>query len=380
MTSVNHSALDFPATVVSSDPVVKKTASVELSSSVETRLVERRELQELRPRLESFLLSKGRISLSQTLGMLDVLEHELGHDPFILVARDGERIVGVLPLAHIRSLLFGRFLVGLPYANSGGVVAEDDGVARRLIDVAVEMADRLKVRYLELRHEQAVVHPALNEAMTTKIHMRLNLPRTAEDLWTRLDSKVRNQVRKGMKNGLTVTWGGEKLAGEFYRVFSRNMRDLGTPVYGRALFQGLLREFGNRAEICVVQKDGRTLASALLLHGQGVTEVPSASSLRRYNHTNANMLLYWNLVVRAIENGQDAFDFGRSSIGSTTHQFKKQWGAVEAPAIWQYYLKDGSSKEMRPDNEKFRTLIKIWKVIPVWLANLIGPMIVRGIP
>jgi FemAB-related protein (PEP-CTERM system-associated) len=313
-------------------------------------------------------------------GILVVLERGLGHDPLILAAHEGERIRGILSLAHVRSRLFGRFLVSLPYVNSGGVVADDEGVAQRLIEAATEIADRFQARYLELRHEQAIAHPALTAQMNTKVHMRLKLPETAEALWTQLDSKVRNQVRKGMKNGLTVAWGGENLLGDFYRVFSQNMRDLGTPVYGRALFECLLREFGGRAEICVVRDSTRTLAAALLLHGQGITEVPSASSLRRYNRSNANMLLYWNLLVRATEKGQSSFDFGRSSIGSTTYQFKKQWGAVEARAVWQYYLRDGDSKEMRPDNEKFKPLIRAWKLMPVPVANLVGPMIARGIP
>jgi FemAB-related protein (PEP-CTERM system-associated) len=355
-------------------------AASEPTKAPEIRLVERGELSGIRPQVEAFLMERGRGALSQMFGMLSVLRSGLGHDPLALLACAGGRIVGVLPLAHVRSALFGRFLVSLPYANSGGVVAEDEEVARRLIDAAVDLANRRRVRYLELRHEQAIAHPALTVQMTTKVHMRLKLPRTAEELWDQMESKVRNQVRKGMKNGLIVAWGGEDLLDDFYRVFSHNMRDLGTPVYGRGLFQGLLREFGDRAEICLVRADGRALASALLLHGQGVTEVPSASSLRRYNHTNANMLLYWQLLVRAVDRGQELFDFGRSSGGSNTHRFKKQWGAVEVPAVWQYHLREGSSTEMRPDNEKYRTLIRLWKHTPVWLANLVGPVIVRGIP
>jgi hypothetical protein len=92
------------------------------------------------------------------------------------------------------------------------------------------------------------------------------------------------------------------------------------------------------------------------------------------------MLLYWNLLVRAIERGQSTFDFGRSSIGSHTHRFKKQWGAVESPAVWQYYLRGGTSVAMRPENRKYRLFIEAWKRLPVGLANLMGPVIVRGIP
>jgi FemAB-related protein (PEP-CTERM system-associated) len=349
-------------------------------AALTVRLVSKAELPGFRPELEAFLLGRGDVALSRMPGILTILAQALRHDPLVLMARQGQQMVGVLPLAHVRSLLFGRFLVSLPYVNSGGVVCDDQAVARRLIDAAAGLADSLSVRYLELRHEQALEHPSLTAAITSKVHMRLNLPSRAEDLWRQLDSKVRNQVRKGTKNGLTVSWGGEDLLDDFYSVFARNMRDLGTPVYGRRLFQCLLREFKARAEIGVVHQDRRALAAALLLHGKGITEVPSASSLRRFNHTNANMLLYWNLLVRAIEKGQDLFDFGRSSVGGNTHQFKKQWGATPAPAVWQYYVRKGTASAMRPDNRRYGIFIRTWTKLPVCVANLFGPAIVRGIP
>ena len=144
---------------------------------------------------------------------------------------------------------------------------------------------------------------------------------------------MRNQVRKGEKSGLTVARGGEELLPDFYSVFSRNMRDLGTPVYGAGLFAAALRQFPSDAELFVVRAERTPVAAALLLHGPGVTEVPSASSLRQYNHTCANMLLYWNLLERAVERGQAVFDFGRSTIDGPTYRFKKQWGAAGAGGV-----------------------------------------------
>ena len=132
--------------------------------------------------------------------------------------------------------------------------------------------------------------------------MRLPLPETAGALWDRLPAKVRNQVRKGQKGGLAVAWGGLELLPEFYAVFSRNMRDLGTPVYGRALFRARAGAVPRRRRAVRRPRAGRTaVAAALLLHGRGVTEVPSASSLRAYNPTNCNMLMYWHLLERAVE-------------------------------------------------------------------------------
>jgi FemAB-related protein (PEP-CTERM system-associated) len=330
--------------------------------------------------LEAFLARGPEVPLSRHPAWLAVLEQALDHVPFGLEVADGDRTRGWLPLAYVRSLLFGRFLVSLPYLNTAGVVADDEATARLLIDRAVRLADELQVRYLELRHERPVEHPALTGRLSTKVHMRLPLPLTGEQLWKQIPSKVRNQVRKGQKSGLSVVWGAEELLPDFYEVFSHNMRDLGTPVYGRALFRAVLRQFPGRAELCVVRAGDRPAAGALLLHGAGVTEVPSASALRRYNFTCANMLMYWRLLERAVGRGQAVFDFGRSTRDSGTYAFKKQWGALPCPAEWQYYVRRGTAADMRPDSAGNRRLVRLWRRLPVSLTRLIGPPIVRGIP
>jgi hypothetical protein len=130
----------------------------------------------------------------------------------------------------------------------------------------------------------------------------------------------------------------------------------------------------------VVRCDRRAVATALLVHGPGATQVPSASSLRSHNKLNANMLMYWNLLRRAVERGQPTFDFGRSSQESSTYRFKKQWGAAPEPACWQYYVRRGNVDAMRPESASNQRRIRIWRRLPVWLTRRIGPFIVRGIP
>ncbi len=319
-------------------------------------------------------------------------------------AKQGSELVGVLPLQLVESRLFGRFLVSLPYVNTAGVVADSDSAAVALVDRAIQLADALDVKHLELRQERAVAHPKLIAGVTDKVHMRLALPATSDELWDAIKAKVRNQIRKAQKtDGFSVAWGGDELLPEFYDIFCRNMRDLGTPPFSRRLFAEILQAFPNvgqvfnlpgqqrdgqvenlpheaAAEICVVRLHGRPVASGLLIHGPGTTQVPSASSLREFNSTNANMLLYWNLLTRSIERGQREFDFGRSTRDGGTYKFKAQWGAVEHPAVWQHYVRRGQASDMRPTNGKFQKAIQVWQRLPVWLTKLIGPSIVRGIP
>ncbi len=328
-----------------------------------------------------YLASKGHAGFYQRAAWLRVLQEGLQHEPACLQATVGRRLVGVLPLAYVKSPLFGKFLVSLPYVNSSGIVADSVEAELALADRAIGLADQLDVRYLELRHERPVEHPQLKQAVTDKVHMRLKLPTTPDGLWDGIKSKVRNQIRKPQKNeALTVHWGTHDILDEFYDVFCKNMRDLGTPPFSRKLFAALIDHFPGAAEFCCVRLSGEPVASGLLIHGRGTTEVPSASSLRAFNSTNCNMLLYWNLLTRAVERGQSTFDFGRSSRDSGTYAFKSQWGATESPAVWQHYVREGDARDMRPNNGKFDLMIRAWQKLPVWVTKLIGPGIVRGIP
>jgi len=316
---------------------------------------------------------------------LTVLHRALGHEPYLLIARrnDGSQgICGYLPMVLVASRLFGRFLVSLPYVNRAGVVADDADAAAALIDRAVQLADQLDVQYLELRRDGLPIHhPALGAQRDEKKRMLLDLPTDAAALWSSIGPKVRNQIRKADKYNLTIRWGGPQLVTEFYDIFAVNMRDLGTPVYPRKLFDEILQRFDDQAEFAVVDYEGQPIAAALLMHqADGVSQVPSASCLRRYNFTNANMWMYHQLLLRAIDRKSRQFDFGRSSEDSGTYQFKKQWGARPHHTVWQYHVRRGDMNRMRPDSPRNRRRIAVWQKLPVRVATVLGPHIVRGIP
>jgi FemAB-related protein (PEP-CTERM system-associated) len=330
--------------------------------------------------LAAFAIRDGHLPLSRHPGWLPVLQKGLGHTPYCLQTTLDGKCQGILFLAAVKSWLFGHFLVGLPYLNYGGPLTRDAACEKLLLQSAVVLADRLNVRYLELRDQRAYDHPAFVANPGLKLHMRLPLPGDSEQLWKKLDAKVRNQVRKGQKSSLDLCWGGQELVDEFHAVFNENMRDLGTPAYGKRFFRALLEQFADRAEIGVARLGGKPVACCLLLHGWGISEVPSASSLRAFNSTCANMLLYWTMLQRAIARGQTEFDFGRSSPDSPTYRFKKQWGAQPHQAVWSHYVRQGNATDMRPTNPKYGRAVRIWQKLPLWLTRLAGPVIVRGIP
>jgi FemAB-related protein (PEP-CTERM system-associated) len=290
------------------------------------------------------------------------------------------RLAGLLPLSFIRGPLFGRFLVSLPFVSCCGVLARDTLLVEPLVERAVRLADELRVKHLELRAAEPLAHAALSPSLADKVLMRRPLPPTVEALWKDLDSKVRNQVRKGEKQEFQVQWGRTEVLEDFYRVFSRNMRDLGTPVFGRRFFSALTQHFVGEAEFCVVRLNSQPVSAALLIHGRAITKVPCASALRQFNATNANMFMYWQLLKRAVERGAETFDFGRSTVGSGTEKFKAQWGAQATPAVWQCYFRLKKRADLRKESPVFAALSRAWRLLPVRVAEWVGPSIVGSIP
>ena len=308
-----------------------------------------------------------------------VFERAFGHRTHYLGARRKGAIVGVLPLVFFDSWLFGRFGVSLPFVNYGGVLAADDVVARALLDAACDAALSSRLAHLELRHrgqrfpDLAVKHH--------KVAMTLALPRDEKTLWERLDRKVRNQVRKAEKSGLTAVAGGAELLPAFYEIFARNMRDLGTPVYSRRFFEEVFAQFPTETRVYVVRQGTKEVAAAISYAWRDAVEVPWASSLREFRPLSPNMLLYWFAIGQAIAGGFSVFDFGRSTPDEGTYHFKRQWGAEPEPLSWEYRLFSGTGlPDQSPRNVKFRLAIAAWKRLPLSIANALGPRVVRGIP
>lgn len=308
----------------------------------------------------------------------DVFQNALGHHPHYLIARRQGRVVGGLPIVELHSRLFGRFAVSLPFVNYGGVLAADAEAADALLREAVGWARSRGLRYVELRH-RARLAPEW-PARRHKVAMWLGLAGSAEAQWGALDRKVRNQVRKAEKSGLTTTAGGVELLDAFYRVFAHHMRDLGTPVLHRRVFDAVLRALPGQARLFVVRHAEVPIAASLTLAFRGTVEVPWASALRAHNDKAPNMLLYWAMLTAAIANGATRFDFGRSTAGEGTFHFKRQWGAEPHPLVWEYAGLRGAVPDQSPANPRFRLAIAGWKRLPVRMATWLGPGIVRHIP
>jgi FemAB-related protein (PEP-CTERM system-associated) len=325
---------------------------------------------------DAYVASRGDEAGYHAWGWRQVFANAFGHEPVYLIARDGEEVTGVLPLVHIKSRLFGNSLTSLPFLNYGGVIAGSAETANALITAAGDEARARKCDHVELRHVGRQF-PEL-PCKTHKVSMRLPLGNVSIDT---LDRKVRNQIRKAEKSGLTVERGGEELVGEFYHVFSRNMRDLGTPVYSRRLFEEVLRVFPQRSQLHVVRYHGQPIAAGVTYRTATMVQLPWASSIREFNPLCANVLLYWDAIQFAQASGAAVFDMGRSTPNEGTFKFKAQWGAEALPLNWEYrLLASDTLPNVSPANPKFQLAISLWQKLPLGLTTRVGPMIVRAIP
>jgi len=325
---------------------------------------------------ESYVDARGDAAGYHSWRWREVFEDAFGHEPVYLVAREGGLITGVLPMVQIKSLLFGRTLTSLPFVNYGGVMADGPEVAQALIEAAQHEARERRCSHVELRHVGAQF-PEL-PCKQHKVSMRLPI---GAGMFEALDRKVRNQIRKAEKSGLVVERGGAGLVGDFYNVFARNMRDLGTPVYSRRLFEAVMRVFPDRAQIHVVRFNGLAIAAGLTYRTAPMVQLPWASSLRSYNTLCPNVLLYWDAIQFANEAGAGVFDMGRSTPNEGTFRFKAQWGAQPVPLHWEYQLlSQAALPNVSPANPKYQWAIALWQKLPLAVTLRVGPMIVRAIP
>jgi len=292
---------------------------------------------------------------------------------------DTGSIRGVLPLFLMKNYFWQKFLVSNPFLSYGGICSEDNKTKEALILKAKEIAVKNNVEYFEIRQLAGTM-----DNLTLKndfVTMFLRLEKGEEFIWENtLTPKVRNQIRKAVKSGLTVDFGNEYLD-DYYRVLAVNHRDLGTPLHSKTFFSKVLEGFNKSSGIIVVKYKDKVIAGMLYIHFKNVFSEPWAASLRKYNKLCPNNILYWEAIKYACKNGFEYFDFGRSTIDSGTYMFKKQWGAEQIQLNYLYFLnKVDKIPEFNVYNNKYEFAINAWKKLPMVIANTIGPMLVRYLP
>lgn len=323
-------------------------------------------------------------SLFHLFGWADVMRGAYGHAAYFLMLHSGQRILGVLPIVHLRHAIFGNGLVSLPFLDGGGILADGREAEESLLAEVIRLGKQVGARYVELRHERALESCGSTSLHVTtrsdKVRMLLRLPSSSQMLLKSFKSKLRSQINRALKEKFTPRVGGLELLEDFYKVFLVNMRDLGSPVHSVKLMRHCLMAFPEHARIIVVYRATEPVAAAVVIGFGSVLRNPWASSLRKYALLGPNMVLYLRMLEYACDHGYEVFDFGRSSPGEGTYRFKEQWGAAPEPLYWHYLSLDGRMPDPEDAGKaRFETATRCWQKLPLIVTRIIGPRIRKHI-
>lgn len=313
---------------------------------------------------------------------LDVIREGLRHRPHYLIARQEREVVGILPLAELRSRLFGHRLVSIPGCVYGGVVANSRSAATALVDQACRLTQRLCVGSLEMRNRFAFSDAgyggdaALWQTKELYVTFRKTITADDEKNLKAIPRKQRAAVRKGIAAGLETEL--TKDVSRFYKVYAESVRNLGTPVFPIRYFRALANHFDDSVEMALVRSGGQDIAAVMSFYFRDEVLPYYGGSIPVARILRANDFMYWDLMCRAARRGARVFDYGRSKLGSGSFSFKKNWGFEPTPLYYQYLLVgDVPMPDLNPDSPRYRLFVALWKHLPMPLANTLGPMLAR---
>jgi FemAB-related protein (PEP-CTERM system-associated) len=331
----------------------------------------------IRERWDRFVLACPSASFFHRAGWQRLMRDVFRHRTYFLYTERAGAIEGVLPLAHVKSVLFGNGLVSLPFAVYGGVAATSDEAAELLEQEAQALARRLGVEHLELRYVEA--RHADWPTQDLYVTFRKEILPEEEANMLAIPRKQRAMVRKGIKNGLVAEIDAD--VERFFSLYADNVHRHGTPALPKRYFQALRDEFGDDCEVLTVSgPDGQLLSSVLTFYFRDEALPYYAGDAEAARDLAANDFKYWELMRRACARGLKVFDYGRSKVDTGPYSFKKNWGFEPQPLNYQYCLyKRDAIPQNNPANAKYRLFIEAWRRMPIGLANWLGPHIVRNL-
>ena len=326
---------------------------------------------------DKFVVDNIKATFFHRAGWQRVINDSFGHPTYFLYLEHGGVIQGILPLAHVKSTLFGNSLVSLPFAVYGGVVATHVDASDELELAAQELAKSLNVRYLELRNvtQQHCEWPSQDIYVT----FRKSIFSSEEENLLAIPRKQRAMIRKGIKNNLFSSI--DVTIDNFFKLYSDNVHRHGTPAMSKKYFLTLLNEFENDCEILTVSSEsGQPISSVFSFYFRDEVLPYYAGDDISARELAANDFKYWDLLRRACLAGLKTFDYGRSKVNTGSFAFKKNWGFEPQPLSYEYCLY-GKNKvpQNNPSNKKYKLLIEIWKRLPISVANTVGPFIVKSL-
>ncbi len=330
-------------------------------------------------RWDAFVRACPEATFFHLSGWQSVIEKSFDLKTWFYYVEQAGQIVGVLPLAEIKSRLFGHALGAMQFCVYGGVAATNDAARALLDEAAIKLARELGVGHLEYRNMVAA-HPDDASWHTKELYVTFRKAISADDEenLNAIPRKQRAMVRKGIKLGLI----GEvdDNVDRMFEAYASSVHRLGTPVFPKKYFAALQQEFGKECEVRVITQNGALVAAVLSFYWRDEVVPYYGGGMPLARDVAGNDFMYWNLMQAAAARGARLFDFGRSKLGTGAYDFKKNWGFTAQHLPYEYKLINSTElPDNNPLNPKYALFIKMWKKLPLPLANLIGPHIVRNL-
>jgi FemAB-related protein (PEP-CTERM system-associated) len=333
------------------------------------------------PAWDAFVKARPEGTFFHLSGWRHIIARAFGHPShYVLAERDGA-IVGVLPLGQVKTRLFGHSLISVPFCVYGGPLAADMEALTALEAHAAGLMRRLEAPVLEFRwrDEPPPFDPAQWQTRSD-LYVTFRKPFTGDDAANlkAVPRKQRAMVRKGIDRGLVSVIDTD--TSRLHRIYAESVRNLGTPVFGRRFFEILMETFRDEVDIVTVLDGSTAIASVLSFYFRHEVLPYYGGGRAIARERYGNDFMYWEVMRRAASRGFRLFDFGRSKVGTGSFAFKKNWGFVPSPMHYSFRLAPGASiPDTNPLNPKYRLMIAAWKRLPLPVANLIGPHVVRGV-
>ncbi|MBZ9611720.1 FemAB family XrtA/PEP-CTERM system-associated protein [Rheinheimera maricola] len=322
---------------------------------------------------DNFVTSNDDASFFHLSGWQHIIA-DAGHQCYYLYATEDNIIVGVLPLARVRSRLFGDALVSTPFCVYGGAVGATD-VRRFLEQEAVKLATRLQVQHLELRYKTAQDNSLITRVQHA--YFACELANTAEQILANVKKKQRAVIRHALNEPLNYTL--DQHDDDFYHTYSQSVRNLGTPVFSRAFFRKIRQVFPQHSEILTVRKDSKAVSSVLSFYYNNEVLPYYGGGTLDAKALKSNDFMYYQLMCHAsTDKGCTRYDFGRSKLDSGAYNYKKHWGMTSVELPYQYALiRAQQLPNLSPNNPKYQLFIRLWQKLPLRISQWLGPMLSR---
>ncbi|ASJ91430.1 FemAB family XrtA/PEP-CTERM system-associated protein [Porphyrobacter sp. CACIAM 03H1] len=329
-------------------------------------------------RIEGFV-AEARGSLFHRPAWLRAVEAGTGQRAAGFVAERLGTVTGWLPLTEVRSTLFGKALVSSGFGVGGGIIAASEDAARALAEAA--QAHAMSGGYAGIELRGGPVPEGWDSWSDKHCGFERRLAADDEALLLAIPRKARAEVRKGLGFGhrITIGRGRDDLAAH-YACYSASVRNLGTPVFPRALFAAMLDAFPESSDILTVWAGQTPLASVLSFYHDGAVMPFWGGGVFAARAARANEVMYYELMLHARRQGMERFDFGRSKTGSGPFAFKKNWGFEPQPLTYAGWTAPGQpARNIDPTDASYSRKIELWKKLPLPVANTLGPWIARGL-